>query len=217
MTPTILVTGFDAFAGQVTNPTSQLLGLLPSKVGNFRIITLELPTAFGPVAALLEQAIRTWRPTYVLAMGQAGGRDKLSIERVAINIDDARIADNEGAQPIDQPINGSGPAAYFSNLPIKRLVAKLSAAQIPAEVSNTAGTYVCNHVMYQLLDLQANNYPNMKVGFIHVPYLPEQVSSQSTLPSMALETMQQGIQLVLQTLAESGQALDDVRVGGSLH
>jgi pyroglutamyl-peptidase len=161
---------------------------------------------------VLDEALAELRPGLVLALGQAGGRSDLSLERVAINVDDARIADNAGAQPIDMPVLESGPAAYFSTLPIKAIVHGLRAAGLPASVSQSAGTFVCNHLFYGLQHRLAGS--GVRSGFLHIPYLPEQAARSSGQPSMALVSMIEGVRM---TLALALQNERDLReTGGAI-
>src|SRR5207244_6820646 len=161
-----------------------------------------LPAVFGRALDALEEAVATTAPDIVLCVGLAGGRAALSLERVAVNIDDARIRDNAGAQPIDRPVVAGGPAAYFTNLPIKAAAAALRAAGLPAIVSNTAGTFVCNHVFYGLMHLAATRRPGLRAGFLHVPYLPSQAARHDGAPSMALADIARGVEIVLRVAAE---------------
>jgi pyroglutamyl-peptidase len=156
-----------------------------------------LPTVFGRAIGVLDDALVTVRPDIVLAVGLAGGRVELSLERVAINVDDARIRDNDGQQPIDRPIVAGGPAAYFSGLPVKAAVAAMREGGLPAIVSNSAGTFVCNHVFYGLMHLAATRHPGLRGGFLHVPYLPSQAARFSGAPSMALEQIVRGVEIIL--------------------
>jgi pyroglutamyl-peptidase len=196
-----LVTGFEPFAGDAVNPAGEAVLGLPSRLGELAIHTRILPTVFGRAIAALEDALATVRPDIVLCVGLAGGRAELSLERVAINIDDARIPDNDGQQPIDRPIAAGGPAAYFTGLPVKAAVAALREAGLPAIVSNTAGTFVCNHVFYGLMHLIATRQLPLRGGFLHVPYLPSQAARFNSAPSMALEQIVEGIEIILRVAA----------------
>ncbi len=196
-----LVTGFEPFGGDSVNPALEALGRLPPRLGALEVMTQVLPAVFGQALDTLETAVAATDPDIVLCVGLAGGRAALSLERVAINIDDARIADNAGRQPIDRPVAGEGPAAYFATLPIKAAVAALRAAGLPAIVSNSAGTFVCNHVFYGLLHLAATRRTGLRGGFLHVPYLPEQASREDGAPSMALSDIVRGIEIVLRVAA----------------
>jgi len=198
-----LVTGFEPFGPDAVNPSGEAVLRLSSRLGDLTIETRILPTVFGLAIAALEDAIVTTQPDIVLCTGLAGGRAELSLERVAINIDDARIPDNDGQQPIDQPIVAGGPAAYFTGLPVKRAVASLRQAGLPAIVSNTAGTFVCNHIFYGLMHLVASRRLPVRGGFLHVPYLPEQAAGLAGIqvPSMALDDIVRGIEIILRVAA----------------
>jgi len=196
-----LVTGFEPFADDGVNPAGEAVLQLPSRLGELAIHTRVLPTVFGRAIAALEDALVAVRPDIVLCVGLAGGRAELSLERVAINVDDARIPDNDGQQPIDRPIAADGPAAYFTGLPVKAAAAALREAGLPAIVSNTAGTFVCNHVFYGLMHLTATRQLPLRGGFLHVPYLPIQAARFSGAPSMALEQIVRGIEIILRVAA----------------
>ncbi len=202
-----LVTGFEPFGGEPINPAFEALGRLPPRLGALAIATRILPAVFGDALDALEEAVRAAAPDIVLCVGLAGGRAALSLERVAINIEDARIPDNKGRQPIDLPVVAGGPAAYFATLPIKAAAAELREAGLPAVVSNSAGTFVCNHVFYGLMHLAATRRLDLRGGFLHVPYLPSQAARQDGAPSMALEDIVRGIEIVL-TVAASRR--DDI-------
>ncbi len=202
-----LVTGFEPFGGEPINPALEALGRLPRRLGPLAIATRVLPAVFGKALDALEEAVRETEPDIVLCVGLAGGRAALSLERVAINIDDARIPDNKGRQPIDLPVVAGGPAAYFTNLPVKAAAAALRDAGLPAIVSNSAGTFVCNHVFYGLMHLAATRRLDLRGGFLHVPYLPSQAARQDGAPSMALDDIVRGIEIVL-TIAASRR--DDI-------
>ena len=196
-----LVTGFESFGGDSVNPSFEALAELPERIGELVVETRVLPCHFGTAIAVLEQAIEATGPDIVLSVGLAGGRTELSLERVAINVDDARIADNGGAQPVDRPIVAEGPVAYFATLPIKAAVAAMREAGLPAAVSNTAGTFVCNHVFYGLMHLAATRFPALRAGFLHVPYLPSQAARLPGAPSMALDKIVHGIEIILAVTA----------------
>ena len=163
---TVLITGFEPFGGESVNPSWEVVsGLDNAIIGECRVVARQLPCVFGESLAVLNAAIDALSPSLVLAVGQAGGRTDITVERVAINVDDARIADNHGQQPVDEPIVADGPAAWFSTLPIKAMVAAMRSAGIPASVSQTAGTFVCNHVMYGLLH-KLRNTPTVKIAIV---------------------------------------------------
>ena len=193
--PTVLLTGFDAFGGETINPSWLVAQALHGKIlQGHLMVAAQLPTEFAASGKRLADLLRQHQPALVLCIGLAGGRASLSLERIAINIQDARIADNIGTQPIDEPVIESGPAAYFSTLPIKAMLQALTAANIPAEVSQTAGTFVCNHVFYVLMHVlkKQDTTANARGGFVHVPYLQGQ-----GLPCMTLEDMVRGLRAAI--------------------
>jgi pyroglutamyl-peptidase len=203
----VLVTGFEPFGGETINPALEAVKQLSGQtIAGYDVVTEEIPTVFRTSIEAVKAAIEKHRPSLVICVGQAGGRSSISVERVAINVDDARITDNEGYQPIDTPIIDDGPAAYFSTLPIKAIVKRLREAGIPAEVSQTAGTFVCNHVFYGVMHHLANfggaNDHTIRAGFIHIPYLPEQAAHHPGQPSMALETVVKGLTLAIEAAIE---------------
>ncbi|HTD04401.1 pyroglutamyl-peptidase I [Undibacterium sp.] len=212
----ILVTGFEPFDGETINPALEAARRLHGlRIGGYQVTAVELPCVFGASISTLERHMAALHPDIVLCVGQAGGRTGIDLERVALNIDDARIPDNAGRQPIDEPIVAGGPAAYFSGLPIKAIAAALAAAGIPAGVSQTAGTYVCNHVFYGMSHLIATRYPQVRGGFVHIPYLPEQAARHAGAASMALDTIVSGLKLALETAVA---VTDDVKLqGGQTH
>lgn len=205
----ILLTGFAPFAGEAVNPSWEAARALDGEViEGHRVIALELPTEFEGSLRVLREALRATRPRAAIAVGLAGGRTGISLERVAINVIDARIPDNAGAQPIDQPIVRGGPAAYFSTLPIKAALAALQDAGIAAHISQTAGTYVCNHVFYALM--HAARATKMRAGFVHVPYLPEQAQRHAA-PGMPQEQVIEGLRIIARTALCMGA---DARLAG---
>ena len=212
---TVLITGFEPFGGEAVNPSWEVVSRLDNAIiAGCRVVARQLPCVFGEALVELNGAIDALSPSLVLAVGQAGGRCDISVERVAINVDDARIPDNRGKQPIDEPIVPGGPAAWFSSLPVKAMVAALRDAGIPASVSQTAGTFVCNHVMYGLLHT-LSNIPQAKGGFIHIPYLPQQAAAHPGTPSMAAETVRQALEVAIATAL---QVDTDIRLtGGATH
>lgn len=210
----LLVTAFDPFGEEKVNTALEAVKKLDERIAGCEIVKLQLPTVFGKSIKTLERALKKERPEITICVGQAGGRDRISVERVAINIDDARIPDNEGNQPIDKPIFVDGDTAYFSRLPIKAIVRNMNENNIPAEISNTAGTYVCNHIMYGLLYNINKKYPNMKGGFVHIPFLPEQVIDKKMVPSMSLDNIIKGITIVIKTSISIDE--DIVEVGGDI-
>ncbi len=187
---TALLLGFEPFNGDEVNPSQQIVDALAGEtVAEHRIAAFTLPTEFARAVAMTSDLIAAHRPALVLAVGQAGGRDGISIERVAINVIDARVADNAGDQPVDVPVIDGAPNAHFSTLPIKAMLRALQNARIAAAISNTAGTFVCNQVFYAIAHLVATRHPDMRGGFVHVPFLPEQTQRHANAPSMELQTM----------------------------
>ena len=196
----ILLTGFEPFGGEAANPSwaaaRSAAVLLQSEGLDVRAV--ELPCVFGESATVLEDAMARFRPDLVLCAGQAGGRARISLERVAINCDDARIPDNAGNRPVDEPVVRGGPAAYFTSLPVKAALAALTAEQIPAEVSQSAGTYVCNHVFYALMHALRLR-PGTRGGFVHVPYEDAQLPAGSSTPSLPAQQMAAALAVVVRT------------------
>ncbi|MDO8177193.1 MAG: pyroglutamyl-peptidase I [Undibacterium sp.] len=214
---TILLTGFDPFGGERTNPSWEAVRRLDGQKlsDGSHIVAAQLPCEFGTALAVLKDRIVQSGAEIVICIGQAGGRAELSLERVAINVDDARIPDNAGAQPIDAAIVEQGPVGYFSSLPIKAIVQSLRDNGIPAAVSQTAGTYVCNHVFYGLMHLAASRPSLRHAGFVHIPYLPEQALAYPGAPSMSLQMTMDGLLIMLETTLS---ATGDMRItGGSTH
>lgn len=204
----LLITAFEPFGGETVNPAQLAVASLPARVGTVELIRLTLPVEFDRSLALAAQAIARERPDAVLCVGQAGGRDALTPERVAINCDDARIPDNAGAQPVDCPVAADGPAAYFATLPVKAMTAAIRAAGAPARLSNTAGTYVCNHLMYGVLHLLARQYPGVRGGFLHLPYTKEQAAAQpQPTPGLPLEVMVRGLEAAVAAIGENAADL----------
>ena len=186
----ILATGFDPFGGESVNPAFEAVKLVPDTIAGAQIVKLEVPTVYARSAEVMEQTLQTEQPDMVICVGQAGGRSCVTVERVAINLAEARIPDNDGAQPVDQPLRADGPAAYFATVPVKAMVANIRSHNLPAFVSYTAGTFVCNSIMYHTLYLCERRFPGVRAGFIHVPYEPGQVTGKPEgTPSMPLETI----------------------------
>ena len=194
----IIVTGFDPFGGETINPSIECVKALP-EIEGVELIRLELPTVFKESAKRLNEVINDVKPDAVLSVGQAGGRPGITMERIAINVDDARIPDNISQQPIDEAIQLDGEAAYFSTLPIKRIVKAIREAGIPAEVSNSAGTFVCNHIMYQALFAATKADKPFKAGFMHIPFIPEQTTDK---PSLPLEESTKALQIAIETIRD---------------
>lgn len=178
----LLITGFDAFGDGTINPSWESVWHLPDIVGDFVLCKLQIPTIFGVAAQTVLQKAREFQPDVILCVGLAGGRDAVTPERIAVNIRDARIPDNAGHHATGQPVVEGAPAAYFATVPVNAMAQAIRDAQIPGAVSNTAGTFVCNDTLFHLL--HHCHGTDVKVGFIHVPYLPQQGT-----PSLPLESM----------------------------
>ncbi|HEY8427040.1 MAG TPA: pyroglutamyl-peptidase I [Sandaracinaceae bacterium] len=214
--PSVLVTGFEPFGGQAINPSELAVRALDGRiVDGHRVIGRVLPCVFGEAAAALRKELRALSPALVLCAGEAGGRAEIAVERVAINLDDARICDNAGARPIDRPIVPKGPAAYFATLPVKAIVSALCAAGIPAVVSHSAGTFVCNHVFYSLMRALARR-PAVRGGFVHVPFVPEQAERASPRPpSMPLADIVRALEIAIATSLRTARDLP--ATGGAIY
>ncbi len=198
----ILLTAFDPFGGETVNPAQEAVRLVADEIRGVHIAKLIIPTVFGRSADTVTEAMRSLRPNAVVCVGQAGGRKAITFERVSINVDDASYPDNQGNQPVDQTIIQNGPAAYFSTLPNKAMVQAINNAGLPAAVSNTAGTFVCNHLMYGVMHLIQSEMPNTLGGFIHVPYLIEQAMEKCPPAfGMTLSDMVKGLEAALGAVA----------------
>ena len=213
----VLITGFDKFGGESINPSNLCVNSLPDVIDNIEIKKITLPTVFKDSSRVLEENIKSFSPNIVICVGQAGGRSKITPERIAINIDDARIPDNIGNSPIDETIRKDGENAYFSTLPIKAIVDELNKNNIPSTISNTAGTFVCNHIMYESLYLTSTKYPNIKAGFIHIPYIEEQVLNKPNMPYMKKEDIIVSLELIIKTAVTYYDKEDRKLTGGLEH
>jgi pyroglutamyl-peptidase len=220
MTKTVLLTGFEPFNGAAINPSWEAVRALDGWSGpDFQVVARQLPCVFGRANIVLLEAIDAVKPDIVIACGQAGGRPEMSLERVAINVDDANIVDNAGQQPVDAPIAADGPAAYFSTLPVKAIVRALRVRGLPAGMSQTAGTFVCNHVFYGLMHHAAGRPADAgiaKAGFIHVPFLPEQAADRPERPpSMALKDIVDSLRIAVEVAV--AEETDVAEAGGATH
>jgi pyroglutamyl-peptidase len=216
----VLVTGFAPFGGERINPSWEIARALPDALADHRIERLRVPTEFGQSIDTVTRAIDRLKPNLVLCLGQAGGRSRMTLERVAVNVSDAVIPDNAGVQLIDTPIRADGPAGLFATLPIKAMVEAMARAGIPAEVSNTAGTFVCNHLMYGVLyhlAARAENASkvNIRAGFMHVPFMESQIVDRANTPGLSLATMVDGVKAAI--IAAIKNRADRKLVGGALH
>ena len=213
----VLLTGFEPFEQEPINPSWEAVRALDGmRIGRATVHARQVPCVFGDAIEALSNAMDELKPQLVLCIGQAGGRSEIAPERVAINIDDGRIADNAGHQPIDLPVVAGAPAAYFSTLPIKAMVRDLRAAGIPSSVSNSAGTFVCNHIFYGLRHrIAMHPVPGLRGGFVHIPYLPEQAARFPGAPSMSLATMTDALRIAVATALAVKR--DVAETGGQLH
>ncbi len=189
----VVLTGFEPFEGENVNPSLEAVNQLDEIIAGAQIVKAQLPTVFGKAIERIQKILAQEQPDVMICIGQAKESVDIRVERVAINLDDARIPDNEGKQPFDERIFANGPNAYFTNLPAKAMVAEMRKQKVPATLSYSAGTFVCNHVMYGLLYLIEKQYPDLRGGFIHVPYIPEQVLEKPNTPSMTLSLIVQGL------------------------
>ena len=202
----LLITGFQPFDGESVNPALEVAkGLQGKTINGYEVIAREIPVVRFEALKAVQAAIEELQPNAVITIGQAGGRPDITVERVGINIDDFRIPDNKGNQPIDEPVVTGGPVAYWATLPIKKMVANIKAQGIPASVSNSAGTYVCNHLLYGLLHyLTTQGKTAIPAGFIHIPYLPEQMAVRSgkdaQIATMSLDTLLKGFEAMIAAL-----------------
>lgn len=208
----ILVTGFDPFGGEAVNPSIETVNRLPDVIAGAKIIKLEIPTSCHRSLQVIEKAIVRYDPDVVLSIGQAGGRADITVERIGINVDDYDIPDNDGSRPVDEPVAADGPDAYFVTVPIKVMVRRIREKGIPASISNTAGTFVCNHVIYGVCHLIASGYPGKRSGFIHIPYLPQQVIDKKNMPSMPLNMTVEAVTAAIEAIVEA--KADRKAVGG---
>ena len=197
----ILVTGFDPFGGETVNPAWEAVSRLPAETGGAEVVKLQIPTMFGRAPEAVLREVERLRPDFVVSVGQAAGRTAITPERIAINCEEASIPDNAGFQPAGGPVVEGGPDGYFSLLPVKEMAAAIQAAGLPGKVSNTAGTYVCNHLMYHILHACHTRYPGMRSGFIHVPCIPEQQAGHPEWFALPLEEIVRGLTAALEVLA----------------
>ena len=212
----ILVTGFQPFGGESMNPAYEAVKLLPPKIEGATLIKKEIPVVFNEGAEIVRQAIQEEKPDIVICVGQAGGRAGITPEFVGINYVDARIPDNAGNAPMSQPIKQDGENAYFTGLPVKAMVTAMKNEQIPASISYSAGTYVCNDVMYQLLYVLNTEFADQKIcgGFIHVPFCNEQVVNKPGTPALPLTTIAKGLQLCIKAAIHN--ETDIIEIGGTI-
>ena len=198
----LLITGFEPFGGEAMNPSWEAVRLLPDEIAGTQIIKKQIPVVFDRGRGVLAEEVSMHHPDMVLCVGQAA----IAVERIGINLIDARIADNDGKQPVDVPIREDGANAYFATLPVKAMAERIRIAGVKAELSYSAGSYVCNTLLYEALYLADKFYPQMKDGFIHVPFIPEQTEGKPDMPSMELSDMVKGLLAAIEA-AVGGQEI----------
>ena len=197
----ILVTGFDPFGGETVNPAYEAVKMLPEQIAGAEIIKLEIPTVFSKSSVAVEEGIQKYNPDIVINVGQAGGRSHITIEQVAINLADARIPDNAGEQPLNEALQPDGDTAYFATVPIRAMVKHVQEHGLPCSISYTAGTYVCNCLMYNVLYMTQKKYPNIKAGFIHVPFATSQlIGKPATTPGMSLDEIEKSLEYAIEAV-----------------
>lgn len=206
----VLVTGFDPFGGEKVNPAYEAVKLLPDTIAGAEIIKLEIPTVFSKSGPAVEAGIQKYQPDVVINVGQAGGRSCVTIEQVGVNLAEARIPDNAGEQPMDEPLQVDGAPAYFATIPVKAIVKNIRDHGIPCHISYTAGTYVCNCVMYNVLHMAATKYTNIRAGFIHVPFAAEQVIDKPNgTPFMSLEMIAKCLEYAIEATVNNTEDIEE--------
>lgn len=211
----VLITGFDPFGGETINPAWEAVKVIRDEIAGAQVVKMQIPTVVNKSIEKIHEKMKELQPDIVISVGQAGGRFGVTPERVAINLTDARIPDNEGNQPIDIPIFEDGETAYLSNLPVKAMVQAIKDAGYPSVLSNTAGTYICNHVMYGILYYIHKEFPSVRGGFIHVPYAVSQVVNKPGTPSMAIADITASLEAAIEAAVVN--QTDIKAVGGAIH
>lgn len=200
----VLITGFDPFGGEAVNPAFEAVKLLPDEIAGAEIIKLEIPTVFSKCGPAVEEGIKKYEPDVVINVGQAGGRSCVTIEQVAVNLAEARIPDNDGEQPSDEPLQREGAPAYYATIPVKAIVKNIRDHGIPCHISYTAGTYVCNCIMYNVLHMAATKYTNIRAGFIHVPFAAQQaVEKPNGTSFMSLEMIAESLKYAIEATVKN--------------
>lgn len=212
----VLITGFDPFGGESVNPAYEAVKLMPDTIAGAEIIKMEIPTVFSKSGPAVEEGIKAHNPDIVINVGQAGGRSCVTVEKVGINLAQARIPDNAGEQPMDEPLQADGETAYFATIPVNAIVENVRAHGLPCHISYTAGTYVCNCVMYNVLYMATKKYPNIRAGFIHVPFACEQVVDKPNgTPCMSLADIAKSLEYAVEAAVKH---TDDITAsGGTTH
>ncbi len=210
----ILITGFDPFGEEKINPAYEAVKLLPDVIKTAEIYKLEIPTVMNTSIEKTIDKIEEIKPDIVINVGQAGGRYTITPEKVAINLNDFRIPDNEGNQVNDEVIYEDGENAYFTTLPVKSMVKKMNDEGIPASLSYSAGSFICNHIMYGILYYINKNNLNIKSGFIHIPYMTEQVVDKKNQPSLSLDTLRNGLIASIEAAIENEEDISEI--GGEI-
>ena len=212
----VLVTGFDPFGGEPVNPAFEAVKMLPDEIAGAEIIKLEIPTVFSKCGPAVEEGIKKYEPDVVINVGQAGGRSCVTIEQVGIKLAEARIPDNAGEQPSDEALQEDGAPAYYATIPVKAIVKNIRDHGIPCHISYTAGTYVCNCIMYNVLHMAATKYTNIRAGFIHVPFAAEQaVGKPNGTPFMSLEMIAKSLEYAIEATVKNEK--DIAGVMGETH
>ena len=207
----VLVTGFDPFGGEAVNPAFEAVKLLPDEIAGAEIIKLEIPTVFSKCGPAVEEGIKKYEPDIVINVGQAGGRSCVTIEQVAVNLAEARIPDNDGEQPSDEPVQKDGAPAYYATIPVKAIVKNIRDHGIPCHISYTAGTYVCNCIMYNVLHMAATKYSNIRAGFIHVPFAAQQaVEKPNGTPFMSLEMIADSLKYAIEATVKNKEDITGI-------
>jgi len=204
----ILLTGFEPFGGEIINPAYEILKTLPESINGHKLVKRQIPTSYNESINEIKTLLETEKPNVVLSLGQAGGSHGLVVEKVGLNLRDANAPDNDGHRASHEIIFEDGDTAYYSNLPVKAMVKRIMENNVPASLSYSAGAYVCNNVLYALLYFAKNHYNNMRCGFIHVPYFPEQIIGKRNTFYMTPEEMARGLMAAIQAITETEADID---------
>ncbi len=200
----LLLTAFEPFGGDEFNSTAEVLSLIPSEIEGAQVVSVCLPVVFGKSVEILRETIERERPDAVICLGQAGGREALTPERIAINLEDASIPDNAGQKPVDEKIFADGPDAIFTTLPVKEMTEAIRKEGLPAQLSNSAGTFVCNQLMYGLMYYLEREFPGVRGGFLHLPYLKEQADTKPGMFGMTRSELAKGVTAAVRAVVTAG-------------